>query len=255
MEEKNVSIYVVAHKNAKFPNKEIYKPIQVGKAERFTSISDNTGENISEKNPNYCELTAAYWIWKNDNESDIVGLTHYRRYFFNSIFTNNLKNVLSKEEIENYLEKYDIIIPKKTRCLKYTVKEAYSKLHEIKDFEECRNIVEEKYPDYVKEFDEVANHKNIYSCNIFISNKKLFNEYYKWLFDILFELEKRTDISNYSDYNKRIYGFLSERLFNVWLKKHKELKIKEVPVYNTDQSLIKQITLNSILKVLVRKNA
>lgn len=255
MEEKNVSIYVVAHKKAKFPDKEIYKPIQVGKAEKFTSIRDNTGENISEKNPNYCELTAAYWIWKNDNKSDIVGLTHYRRYFFNRILTNNLKNVLSKEKVEKYLEKYDIIIPKKTRCLKYTVKKAYAKLHEIKDFEECRNILKEKYPDYVDEFDEVANHKNIYSCNIFISNKKLFNEYYKWLFDILFELEKRTDVSNYSDYNKRIYGFLSERLFNVWLKKHKELKIKEVPVYNTDQNMIKQITLNAILKVLVRKNA
>jgi HPr kinase/phosphorylase len=59
---------------------------------------------------------------------------------------------------------------------------------------------------------------------MFISNKKLFNEYYNWLFDILFELESRIDISEYDDYNKRIYGFLSERLFNVWLE-YKNLKV------------------------------
>ena len=61
---------------------------------------------------------------------------------------------------------------------------------------------------------------------MFIMDKKLFNEYAKWVFFILEELEKQVDISNYNDYNKRIYGFLSERLFNVWIEKHQELKIK-----------------------------
>ncbi len=252
---KNTNIYVVAHKEAKFPKQKCYKPIQVGTKESFTEIRDNTKENIASKNPNFCELTAAYWIWKNDQTSEIVGLTHYRRYFFKNAFTNKIKNVLDQEKIEKELETNDIIVPKKTRCLKYTVKQAYATTHHIKDFEECRKIIEEKYPSYLEAFDYVANHKNIYLCNIFITKKKQFDEYYKWLFDILFTLEERTDISNYSDYDKRIYGFLSERLFNVWLKKNSHLTIKEIDVYNTDESLFKQIILNLALKLFVRKQA
>lgn len=79
---------------------------------------------------------------------------------------------------------------------------------------------------------------------MFISRKKVFDDYYKWLFDILFEAEKIIDISNYDNYNKRVYGFLSERLFNVWIEKNKDnLKIKEMPVYNSEEKIIKQLSL------------
>ena len=70
---------------------------------------------------------------------------------------------------------------------------------------------------------------------MFIMDKKLFNEYAKWVFFILEELEKQVDISNYTDYNKRIYGFLSERLFNVWIEKHQELKINTLYANNVER--------------------
>ena len=98
----------------------------------------------------------------------------------------------------------------------------------------------------------MSNH-SFYACNMFITSKKIFNEYYKWCFDILFELEKRTDISDYDNYNKRIYGFMSERLFNVWLNYHKELKKKEMPVYNTDKKVLSQIMENKIKSLIIRK--
>ena len=86
---------------------------------------------------------------------------------------------------------------------------------------------------------------------MFISSKKIFDDYYKWLFDILFELEKRVDISNYDDYNKRIFGFMSERLFNVWIIKN-NINIKEVPVYNTDKKMLPQQIENKLKKVVLR---
>lgn len=68
---------------------------------------------------------------------------------------------------------------------------------------------------------------------MFVMKKELFDEYCAWLFDILFELEKRIDISRYDAYQARVFGFLGERLFNVWLEK-KKLKIKEIEVVNLE---------------------
>ena len=245
-----VTIYIISHKQVEFPKNKIYKTLQVGRKENFGDLRDNTGENISEKNPNYCELTAAYWIWKND-KSDITGLTHYRRYFFKTKNNNSIKNILDKEDIENILKTYDIILPEKERIIKYTVKGAYKKFHHIEDFNKCRDIIEEKYPEYLEAFDEIANGRKLYLYNMFISRKEIFDEYYKWLFDILFELEKRVDISNYSDYDKRIFGFLSERLLSVWLQKNNQLKMKEMPVYNVEEKILPQVVIRKIQKILV----
>ena len=236
MSEK-ITIYVATHKKAEFPKEKIYKPIRVGAAlnsDDFGYQRDDIGDNISNKNKSFCELTATYWIMKND-KSDIVGLTHYRRYFFKKHKNNKLENVLSEKEIREILKEKDIIVPNSTFIIKHNAEKSWEKTHIKKDYDECRKIIAEKYPDYVEAFEQFSKSRFLYICNMFIARKEIFDEYYKWLFDILFELEKRTDISNYDDYNKRLFGFMSERLFNVWLLKHKELKIQKMPVYNTDR--------------------
>lgn len=236
MSEK-ITIYVATHKKAEFPKEKIYKPIRVGSAlnsDDFGYQRDDIGENISNKNKSFCELTATYWIMKND-KSDIVGLTHYRRYFFKKHKNNKLENVLSEKEIREILKEKDIIVPNSTFIIKHNAEKSWEKTHIKKDYDECRKIIAEKYSDYVEAFEQFSKSRFLYICNMFIARKEIFDEYYKWLFDILFELEKRTDISNYDDYNKRLFGFMSERLFNVWLLKHKELKIQKMPVYNTDR--------------------
>ena len=81
-----VKIFVVAHKPFEKPEGETLVPIHVGRAvsrlkdEMAGMIGDDTGENISEKNPSYCEMTAHYWIWKNVRDCDYVGVCHYLRY-------------------------------------------------------------------------------------------------------------------------------------------------------------------------------
>lgn len=248
---KRVSIYVAMHKKSLYPNNSIYIPIEVGayNKNKFTKITDDKGDNISLKNSNYCELTATYWIMKH-NKSNIVGLVHYRRYFFKK-HSNRLEDVLKRADIESILEDYDMIVPNKTYLLKYkNIKEAYCKIHHEYDWNICKEVVLEKYPNYQDSFERIENSRSFYACNMFISKREIFNEYYSWLFDILFEVEKRVDISNYDDYNKRIFGFLAERLFNVFVLYH-ELRLKEVSVYNVDKLIIGQYVDNRVKKILI----
>ena len=81
---KNIEIFVVSHKDLFLSIPENYKVIGVGEygvnnKERI--LSDCIGDNISKKNPNYCELTAIYWLWKNYDLPNYVGVCHYRRFF------------------------------------------------------------------------------------------------------------------------------------------------------------------------------
>lgn len=82
MTDGNIKILIAAHKQYWMPNDPVYLPLHVG-AEGKQDLGytqDNTGDNISAKNPNFCELTGLYWAWKN-LDADYVGLVHYRRYF------------------------------------------------------------------------------------------------------------------------------------------------------------------------------
>ena len=62
-----IEIYVVAHKKSRMPTDCMFLPVQVGKEPDIEGfLRDNTGENIAQKNGNYCELTAVYWAWKTE---------------------------------------------------------------------------------------------------------------------------------------------------------------------------------------------
>ena len=223
------SIFVATHKKFEFPLPDNYIPILVGSYKSDLSIyqRDDDGEfQISYKNKNYCELTGLYWIWKNIR-TDYVGLCHYRRYFINR------KNALVDErDIKMDLSRYDIILPKKYYYLQNNYSN-YKKRHHIKDLDLCRDIIEEICPEYIRSFDRVMGRNFLYLYNMFICKKELIDEYCNWLFSIFDVLETKIDLENYDDYQSRVYGFLSERLFNVWID-HKQLKIKEDVVMKID---------------------
>lgn len=231
-----MSIYIALHKKVEIPKIEGYIPIQVGASnnEKIGYLCDDNGENISAKNPNYCELTALYWMWKNSQEASCIGLVHYRRYFVTAKTIFNNGNILALSECENILKINDIILPEKW-YFKNTVKEHYERFHNVEDLMQCRIIIEKDYPDYIDAFDEVMDRKFLHLFNMFVMNREKFNDYMEWLFHILFKLEKEIDITRYDDYNKRVYGFLSERLFNVWILKN-NLSVKTLPVLNTEST-------------------
>lgn len=251
MKKKDIKVYVATHKKYDVLENDIYAPIQVGAAlhDDLGYLKDSTGDNISKKNKSFCELTGVYWIWKN-NKSKITGLVHYRRYFYKNMWSNKNKNVITDEEILNTLENYDCIVCKKSKVPFGTVEGYYGKHHYSKDYEMVRTVISEKYPEYLNSFNKVSKSNYYYNLNMMITNKKIFDSYCDWLFDILFEVENRTDVTGYSDYDKRIYGFLSEIMLRVWLEKN-NYKLKEFNVYNNEIPFGKQLLKRMIMNVII----
>ena len=250
----NIKILVATHKKYWMPDDDLYLPLHVGREGKadLGYIGDNTGENISAKNANYCELTGLYWAWKN-LKCGYIGLCHYRRYFAGkNIHINNLEKkkavILHRADYEKLLQEYDVILPVKRNYYIETVSSQYEHAHNKRDLEEAEKIVSELYPEYSEAFAKVMGRTKLHILNMFVMKKALFDEYCSWLFTILFELEKRIDISSYNQYEARVFGFISERLFNVWLEK-RQLKVKEVPVV----FLEKQDWVKKIVKFLKRK--
>lgn len=217
-----LKLYAVTHKSEKkYAKGRILIGVGANKNIPNVNLYDNTGNNIADKNKHYCELTALYWIWKNTND-DAVGLEHYRRFFCREKFFYYRPMKIS--EMQRALKKYDIILPRKEN-IGESVYSNYADSHYKSDMDLCGEIIKEKYPEYSNAFDAVMNEKYVCMANVFVAGKKLADEYCEWIFTILFEVEKRIDISERDAYQQRVFGFLSERLFNVWLH-HKNLKVK-----------------------------
>lgn len=255
MKKKNIKILIATHKQYKMPNNEIYVPLHVGAEGKqdLGYLKDNTKDNISKKNPNYCELTGLYWAWKN-LKCDIIGLAHYRRYFtakeqISKITVDNFeKYILDEDEINDILKTNDIIVSKYSTFFKNN-RNFYKEIHHIEDLDITREVLKEKYPEYLECFDRRMKSHKLSICNMFVMKKKIFDEYCDWLFDILFEVEKRTDIENYTTHQKRIYGFLSERLLNVWLDKHNELRIRHLKIISLEHDSLKVLIPKAIKRL------
>lgn len=246
----DIMIYVACHKPYYIPSIDFLKGIQVGAAlnnERFAGmLTDDTGENISNLNTSYCELTAQYWVWKNF-KSDIVGFFHYRRYL-KLIPVNKfelpyivkrlpvLQDLLNwgyeKKHIANIFNGYDIIVPLPERFY-VSVYDQYinSKDHYQKDIDQVIDIINKKYPYMAKSIEKYLNSDLIYFGNIYIMKWEIFDKYMAWLFDILFEFDKQKNVEGYNKQALRVNGYLAERLFGIYLTyliDNTELKIYSV---------------------------
>lgn len=223
---KDIKILIATHKQYFVPNDSVYYPIHVGKDSNHNETEfqpDNTGDNISAKNPKFCELTGLYWAWKN-LKADYIGLVHYRRYFKKSKRIclkeeTKFKHVLTGEQVEGLLEKADIILPKKRRYFIENLYKHYKHTMYVEPLDITGDIIKEKYPEYSNEFDRLKKRTSAHMFNMFIMKKEYFDEYCTWLFDILFELENRVKDKekDYDSFHLRFYGRVSELLLDVWI--------------------------------------
>lgn len=247
-------IIVCAHKQDFMAQNDVYMPLQVGKALSSIDLGvqgDDEGDNISSKNPNYCELTGLYWAWKNLTDVDYVGLAHYRRYFnFNksSVDTYSVEDFLKSGILdvnpEDVLQDYDIILPSPA-YMERSVADAYIYAHVIEDFYIMNRVILRHYPDYEQTIKDFFFRNNRWICfNMFYTSKKIFDDYCSWLFPILNEIESHVRMSGYK-FQKRIFGFMSELLLPLYAI-HNGLKIKYVPVCMIGEKTLKSKRLKKI---------
>lgn len=252
----NIKILVAAHKNYVMPqDQNLYLPIFVGKDlhpdVNHTFQGDNTGDNISVKNAHYNELTAIYWAWRN-LDADAIGLVHYRRYL--SLHKQkDLTSVLDQAQTESLLQDHDIILPKKRNYYIESNYSHYVHAHHAEPLDLTRKIIEQDYSMYLNAFDEVMQRKSAHMFNMFIMKQQPFDEYCQWLFDILAKVEQNLDISDYNQYEARVYGFISERLLDVWLAVNEQYRTTEVNfVYMEKQNWL--VKGGNFLKRIVKPN-
>lgn len=235
----DIKIFVCYHKNSPVFKSDCIIPIHAGKANSKLELDmngDDTGDNISSKNASWCELTVIYWMWKNI-KADYYGLFHYRRFLnFKSIGGGyNVFNEFDKDSIQAFgwdddtirtvCNQYDIlsspiwgIHPVGLPNYRMTNYEFYAKEHYAKDLDIVLDLIKKKTPKVYPFALKALYSKECFFANMMIMKKEYFNEYCEWIFDILFEAERLIDITQYDSYQKRIWGFIAERLSNCFLE-------------------------------------
>ena len=256
-ETPTIKILVCYHKKFPLLKDEIYTPIHVGRArvteETDTSrwlfnnmIGDDTGENISDRNAYYNEMTALYWAWKNYDKlgnPDYIGLSHYRRHFvmqegvgdeyYVKLYDDNshVFDVMeySPEKLCGIVKGCDFIthIGHVNNMLRH-----YKENQKASDIDCALEILKEKFPEYAETADAYmqGSEGNFYNMNIF--SRELFFQYAEFIFPILEEFEQRNP-----DVRKRRM-FVSERLTAIFVAKlmqDKKLKFKELPTVFIDE--------------------
>ena len=286
-----LKILIAYHKKTTLFKNDIFIPIHLGRTlkEKETKdgkvlkedynwlienmIGDDTGDNISDKNREYCELTGIYWAWKNYDKlgnPDYIGFMHYRRLLvfneyeydkyeqtkinkayrdiFASFDDSNLldKYGLNSETINKYIQKYDLILPMKSELKLVNVnnaREDYGTIipgTDVKDYDEMVKCICENYPDYKDYILEQQETTRRYFYNLFIMKKEIFFDYCNFLFSVLEKLDKVIDTSNYSINGKRTLAYLGEALFDCYMRKltdERIIKYKELGVLEIFESI------------------
>lgn len=231
-----ITVIVATHKPYDMPTDSLYLPVQVGAEGKapIGYVTDNTGEHISDKNATFCELTGLYWAWKN-LDADYIGLAHYRRHFAGKGKGKPQERVLTEAEAQRLLAGRDGILPKKRQYYIETLYSHYAHTCHVEPLDMAGEILQEKYPDYLPAFERLKKRTGAHMFNMLILKREHLDAYCQWLFDVLFELERRVDASQYDAFHARFFGRVSELLLDVWLEQN-PLDLVEVPVMGMEKT-------------------
>ena len=190
-----------------YQDKEYIRTLQVGSAgslEIESDYKDHQGDNISEKNGNYSELTGLYWIWKNhlcmQESDDYYGLAHYRRQLD-----------LSDDDILRLKDNaIDVVLP---YSMPYdpNIEVHHKRYLSDDEWGAVLEALRELYPEYAKAFKDILGQEYLYNYNIILARREVLEKYCAWLFPLLFKIEELNDPDGTKRPN-RFIGYIGENL-------------------------------------------
>lgn len=222
---------------------------------------DDTGDNISIKQPFYSELTVQYWAWKNQ-QADYYGLCHYRRFlsFSKKKLRTNERNMVSEPILSiksikrhclddnDYMQKlitqYDAVVPEGADVnrlaspnggLSKTVRGLWEGhdgfLIKKQDLEFLTESISALYPQYLESALDYLDGTVHIGYNCYVLRKDFFLELCRFQFNVLADLECKIDAKSYKGNLKRVFGYMGEIMFGIYiheLERRKTVSIKKL---------------------------
>lgn len=160
--------------------RDFERSIQAGAAlsdKRVAPLTDDTGENISAKNKQYCELSATYWVWKNTGHA-WTGIEHYRRHLLVT------PNMLGGD--------VDAVLPLPYLCYPDTM--AQFRRFVSGDVQQALlRALKTLHPLEYGEYEKILYGPYQYTYNIFCAKRAVFEDYCGWFFEITGHMEIMSD--------------------------------------------------------------
>jgi hypothetical protein len=167
--------------------------------ERIAPVLDNTGDNISAKNSRYCEMSAAYWIWKN-TKHEWKGIEHYRR-----------RLLVTPEMLTDDV---DAVLPLPYICHPNTIAQFRRFVSEdvLNALLQTLQILHpSEYADYMR----ILNGPYQYTYNLVCAKREVFDAYCRWFFNITEYMETLADKTP-EIANTRALSYVAEVLTNIY---------------------------------------
>lgn len=215
-------------------------------------LRDDSGDSLSDRNPDFSEMTAIYWVWKNLAGLEGVGFCHYRRYFdlrndaAGSSRETRLRtpgdvachqsSFADRSVIARILDEGAIVVTRRTEEGTANA-EQYMSAHVAEHYLAMVNCVLARHPHLVRQV--VAHLRDDGFCgnNMFVMRWADFDGLCRFWFDCLFALERKI-APKPAGYQRRVLAFLSERLFDIYIRALRDSgrRVVERPIFFLEES-------------------
>lgn len=172
---------------------------------KFLVDVPHEGDNIDDRNPDFNEITALYYLWKHHGETDYVGLEHYRR----AIWDVSNSHILEPDDITKILQEYDVILTEKYVAFSGTMDRYCLPFNYYTNHIECMNDRWDGFGDFYKTYMCTHYPSEFSWTNMFVARTDVADEYCKMTFDLCFHIKQPEGA-------KRFYGYACEKLLAPW---------------------------------------